>query len=104
MPWIFLQNEWIGFLVQIQQNVIELKVELSSRNDLIDLTQFLSLRTAFSANPITSSLMIHTTFIRSLRWLRRFRKRRGYGIHSPAAFQFVTGVVYEKGEYYAEKI
>ncbi len=45
--------------------------------------------------------MIHTTFIRSLRWLRRFRKRRGYGIHSPAAFQFVTGVVYEKGEYYA---
>ena len=37
---------------------------------------------------------------RALRWLRRFRHRRGYGIHSPFAFGFVTGVVYEKGEYY----
>ena len=34
-------------------------------------------------------------------WLLRFRKRCGYGIHSPFAFGFVTGVVYEKGEYYA---
>lgn len=33
--------------------------------------------------------------------LRRFRHRRGYGIHSPFAFQLVTGVIYEKGEYYA---
>ena len=34
-------------------------------------------------------------------WLRRFRHRRGYGIHSPSAFAFVTGVIYERGEYYA---
>ncbi len=41
-------------------------------------------------------------FLRRLvRWALRFRKRCGYGIHSPFAFQFVTGVVYEKGEYYA---
>lgn len=33
--------------------------------------------------------------------LRRFPHRCGYGIHSPFAFQLVTGVVYEKGEYYA---
>lgn len=35
------------------------------------------------------------------RYLRRIRHRCGYGIHSPFAFSFVTGVVYEKGEYYA---
>ncbi len=40
-------------------------------------------------------------FRRSLNWLIRFRHRCGYGIHSPFAFNFVTGVVYEKGEYYA---
>lgn len=38
---------------------------------------------------------------RALRWLARFRHRRGYGIHSPFAFGFVTGVVYESGCYYA---
>lgn len=44
----------------------------------------------------------YTMFLRRLvRWVLRFRKRCGYGIHSPFAFQFVTGVVYEKGEYYA---
>lgn len=35
------------------------------------------------------------------RWLLRFRHRRGYGIQSPFAFSFVTGVVYERGAYYA---
>lgn len=34
-------------------------------------------------------------------WIKRFRQRRGYGIHSPFAFNFVTGVVYETGTYYA---
>lgn len=34
-------------------------------------------------------------------WLKRFRHRCGYGVHSPFAFGFLTGVVYERGEYYA---
>ena len=38
---------------------------------------------------------------RPLRWLRRFRKRCGYNIHSPFAFNFVTGVIYEAGAFYA---
>lgn len=39
--------------------------------------------------------------LRCWRWLRRWRHRRGYGVHSPFAFQFITGVLYETGEYYA---
>lgn len=42
-----------------------------------------------------------STIVRPFRWLMRFRHRRGYGIHSPFAFNFVTGVVYERGTYYA---
>ena len=34
-------------------------------------------------------------------WLRRFRHRRGYGVHSPFAFHFLQDVVYEKTPYYA---
>lgn len=34
-------------------------------------------------------------------WLRRFRHRCGYGVHSPFAFNFITGVVYERSAYYA---
>lgn len=34
-------------------------------------------------------------------WLKRFRHRRGYGVHSPFAFNFITYVVYERGAYYA---
>lgn len=33
-------------------------------------------------------------------WLKRFRKRRGYGVHSPFAFNFITTVIYQKGVYY----
>ncbi len=33
--------------------------------------------------------------------LKRFGHRRGYGVHSPFAFGFLTDVVYERGEYYA---
>ena len=33
-------------------------------------------------------------------WLKRFRHRKGYGVHSPFAFSFITRVLYEKGEYY----
>lgn len=38
---------------------------------------------------------------RCLRWIRRFRKRRGYGVHSPFAFDFITGVIYNNEQYYA---
>ena len=34
-------------------------------------------------------------------WLHRIRHRKGYGVHSPFAFQFITGVVYEHTPYYA---
>lgn len=34
-------------------------------------------------------------------WLCRIPHRKGYGIHSPFAFNLVTGVIYERGAYYA---
>lgn len=34
-------------------------------------------------------------------WLARVRHRRGYGVHSPFAFDFITNVVYNKERYYA---
>ena len=43
------------------------------------------------------------TFLRlshPLIWLRRFRHRRGYGVHSPFAFNFITRIVYERARYY----
>ncbi len=46
------------------------------------------------------SIIIYS-FSLALRWLLRFRKRRGYGVHSPFAFSLITGVFFEKGEYYA---
>lgn len=36
-----------------------------------------------------------------LLWLRRVRKRRGYGVHSPFAFLFLSDVVYETLPFYA---
>ena len=33
-------------------------------------------------------------------WLCRFRHRRGYGVHSPFAFSFIKGVVFERTAYY----
>lgn len=39
--------------------------------------------------------------LRPWHWLLRIRHRCGYGIHSPFAFSFVTGVVYEAWPYYA---
>ncbi len=42
-------------------------------------------------------------FIRNpLIWLCRLPKRRGYGIHSPFAYNFVTQVLYSPGHYYAD--
>lgn len=34
-------------------------------------------------------------------WLRRFRHRRGYGVHSPWAFSLICSVINERGHYYA---
>lgn len=34
-------------------------------------------------------------------WLARFRHRKGYGVHSPFAFRFITDVIYERSPYYA---
>lgn len=34
-------------------------------------------------------------------WFRRVRHRKGYGVHSPFAFNFVTGVLYNRDMYYA---
>ena len=34
-------------------------------------------------------------------WLSRFRKRKGYGVHSPFAYSFIRGVVLETSAYYA---
>ena len=42
-------------------------------------------------------MSLKTYWHRLLRW----RHRRGYGIHSPWAFALVTGVIYEKGDFYA---
>lgn len=41
------------------------------------------------------------TLRRGLRWLRRIGHCKGFGIQSPFAFNLVTRVVYEKGEFYA---
>lgn len=34
-------------------------------------------------------------------WLRRIRHRKGYGVHSPFAFNMLTQVIYAPGQYYA---
>lgn len=39
--------------------------------------------------------------MRLFRWVRRFRRRCGYGVHSPYAFSFITDVIYNPGVYYA---
>ena len=36
-------------------------------------------------------------------WLSRLRYRKGYGVHSPFAFQFITQVLYTPGRYYADE-
>lgn len=40
-------------------------------------------------------------FRNPLVWLVRFPHRKGYGIHSPFAYEFVTQVLYSPGAYYA---
>lgn len=41
------------------------------------------------------------TLKRPFIWLIRIRKRCGYGVHSPFAFDLITNVFYEKAAYYA---
>ena len=37
-------------------------------------------------------------------WLMRLRHRRGYGIHSPFAYDLTTQVLYSPGTYYADPL
>lgn len=39
--------------------------------------------------------------MRGWNWCRRFRHRRGYGVHSPSDFFLITSVIYEELPYYA---
>ena len=39
--------------------------------------------------------------LRSLNWCKRFRHRKGYGIHSPSDFFLTTFVIYEQMPFYA---
>lgn len=38
---------------------------------------------------------------RTWNWVRRFPYRKGYGVHSPTDFFFITSVIYEQKAYYA---
>lgn len=44
---------------------------------------------------------MNKTILRGWNWCRRFRKRCGYGVHSPSDFFFITFVIYEKLPFYA---
>ena len=50
---------------------------------------------------ISYSYYIYNKVWRPIVRLLRFRRRCGYGIHSPFAWTKVTGVIYERGLYYA---
>lgn len=39
-------------------------------------------------------------FVHPFVWLRRIGHRRGYGVHSPFAYNFITRVIYERASYY----
>ena len=41
--------------------------------------------------------------LRGWNWCKRIRHRRGYGVHSPSDFSFITNVVYEQQPFYAYK-
>lgn len=40
--------------------------------------------------------LIHKRVHKGWIWLKRFRHRKGYGVHSPFAFDFITRVIYGK--------
>lgn len=45
-------------------------------------------------------MKIRLTLSRPFVWLCRIRHRCGYGVHSPFAFNLITGVIYEHSPYY----
>lgn len=45
-------------------------------------------------------MLIPLAYKRPFIWLSRFTHRRGYGIHSPFAFQLITNIFYERLPYY----
>lgn len=49
----------------------------------------------------TQETMRRHYFRNPMIWLLRVRHRRGYGVHSPFAFGFITGVIYQRWPYYA---
>ena len=40
--------------------------------------------------------LIHKTVKKGWVWLKRFRHRKGYGVHSPFAYDFITRIIYGK--------
>ncbi|MBO7602331.1 MAG: hypothetical protein J6S94_04795 [Bacteroidaceae bacterium] len=40
--------------------------------------------------------LLHKTVKKGWVWLKRFRHRKGYGVHSPFAYDFITRVIYGK--------
>ena len=42
-----------------------------------------------------------TIFRKGWNWCRRFRHRKGYGVHSPSDFYLITSVIYEQAAYNA---
>ena len=40
--------------------------------------------------------LIHKTVKKGWVWLKRFRHRKGYGVHSPFAYNFITRIIYGK--------
>lgn len=43
---------------------------------------------------------VHRSLKRPLVWMKRIRHRKGYGVQSPFAFEYITRVIYERGSYY----
>lgn len=50
---------------------------------------------------MNARIMYHRTPLNHLSvWIHRFRKRKGYGVHSPSAYYLIRGVFFEKTPYY----
>src|SRR5574344_216262 len=45
-------------------------------------------------------MLMSNTYKRPFVWLSRITHRHGYGIHSPFAFNLITGVIYQKVPFY----